>query len=427
MRTLKAMELASRALIVFRDGFWIVPSQCSPGTCYRVTIEPPSCECEDFALRREACKHVMAARLVNERQGGTAAPVIDTDTPPKRKTYRQNWKVYRQAQHEEKERIMILLHDLCSGVVDPPHNKRGTRPIPRRDRLFTVCYKVWSTLSSSRWDTDLRDAVKAKLLSRKLHSNKVNCFMEEADLTPYLKAMVVRSSLPLRPIETQFAVDSTGFSTSRFVRWYDKKYGVVKQEHDWVKVHVAVGVNTHIVTAAAIYGRDANDCPVLPELVQQTGQNFKVEEVSADKAYLSVENVEAIFNEGGLPFIAPKSNTTGAAGGLFEKMVGWYQYRKEDFLTHYHKRSNVESNFSAVKRKLGDSVRSRTPVAMVNEVLCKLICNNLWCVILGQLESGIVPEFWPTLPTDEGQKPQDGNQQPETEERPALLPFVRIG
>jgi hypothetical protein len=50
----------------------------------------------------------------------------------------------------------------------------------------------------------------------------------------------------------------------------------------------------------------------------------------ADKAYLSVENVEAIHDAGGTPFIAPKSNTTGAAGGLFEKMFHYYQYHREE-------------------------------------------------------------------------------------------------
>src|SRR5207302_3487238 len=85
---------------------------------------------------------------------------------------------------------------------------------------------------------------------------------------------------------------------------------------------------------------------------------------------------------------------TGASGGLFEKMYHFYQYRREEFLNHYHLRSNVESTFSAVKRKFGDSIRSRTPTAMVNEVLCKLICHNLCCVILSQCELGIEAEFW---------------------------------
>ena len=40
--------------------------------------------------------------------------------------------------------------------------------------------------------------------------------------------------------------------------------------------------------------RRAADCPVLPELVKATAQQFTVKEVSADKAYLSQQNVETI-------------------------------------------------------------------------------------------------------------------------------------
>ena len=96
----------------------------------------------------------------------------------------------------------------------------------------------------------------------------------------------------------------------------------------------------------------------------------------------------------GVWLIAPKSNTTGAIGGRFEQMYHYYQFRREDFLKHYHKRSNVESLFSAVKRKFDDSVRSRNQTAMVNECLCKFLCNNLCCVILSQIELGIDAEFW---------------------------------
>jgi hypothetical protein len=60
----------------------------------------------------------------------------------------------------------------------------------------------------------------------------------------------------------------------------------------------------------------------------------------------------------------------------------------------YHKRSNVESTFSAIKRKFGDSVMSKNPVAMVNEVLCKILCHNLTCLIQEQETLGIVPIFW---------------------------------
>ena len=66
--------------------------------------------------------------------------------------------------------------------------------------------------------------------------------------------------------------------------------------------------------------------------------------VSADKAYISVENFETVAQCGGEAFIAFKSNHTGAVGGMFEKMFHFFQFKKEEFLNHYHKRSNVESS-----------------------------------------------------------------------------------
>jgi transposase len=57
------------------------------------------------------------------------------------------------------------------------------------------------------------------------------------------------------------------------------------------------------------------------------------------------------------------------------------------------KRSNVESTFSAIKRKFGGEVRSKTDAAMVNEVLCKLIAHNLCVLIQEQHELGIEPLF----------------------------------
>lgn len=75
-------------------------------------------------------------------------------------------------------------------------------------------------------------------------------------------------------------------------------------------------------------------------------------------------------------------------------MFNYYQFHREDFLAHYHKRSNVESTFSMIKAKFRDHVRSRTEVAMKNEVLCKVLCHNICCLIQSQCELGIEPVFW---------------------------------
>lgn len=67
-----------------------------------------------------------------------------------------------------------------------------------------------------------------------------------------LAEFITESRLPLAAVESDFAVDWTGFGTSRFTTWYSTKYGDVRDQHDWVKTHICTGVKTNIVTAVTI-------------------------------------------------------------------------------------------------------------------------------------------------------------------------------
>jgi transposase len=394
LRQLKALELAARARIVFDGNAWLVPSQTT-STKYRVTIGvEPSCQCEDFTLRQQPCKHVLAARLVCAREHGGHASEVVTDAVPKQPTYKQDWPRYNLAQTTEKRCFRELLSALCRGVEQPPPPRTGRRPHCVKDAIFAMAFKVYSGFSSRRFNTDLSDAHEAGFLSVRIPGMKVCAFFEKADFTPILHALIVRSSLPLKSVETTFAPDSTGFSTSRFVRWHDEKYGAERSGRDWVKAHAICGVKTNVVTAVVIEGRDAGDSPQFKPLVQKTAENFTVKEVPADKAYLSHDNLALVENLGGTAYVPFKSNSQpGEAGSLWEKMFFYYNLHREEFLKHYHQRSNAESTFSMVKAKFRDHVRSRTSTAMVNEVLCKFLCHNVCVVHQSHVELGLEPVF----------------------------------
>ncbi len=402
MRELKALEIAARSRITFDGEAWLVPSQSSPTTTYRCTSgERPSCTCEDWTLRQPLlCKHIIAARLVSERDhGGTASPMA-TKEVPKRKTYAQNWPLYNLAQQTEKHRFQILMQDLCRGVKELPQPKTGRRSHLTRDSIFAMCFKVFSTFSSRRFQGDLDDAYAKGHLSNTVPGIKVAHFMEDAAFTPILKDLICQTSLPLRQVETVFAPDSTGFSTSRFVRWYDEKYGAERSGRMWVKAHIITGVTTNIITAVTILDKDAADCPQFKPLVEATAKNFTVKEVPADKAYLSHDNLTQVDALGGTAFVPFKSNSVaGEPGSLWEKMFHFYGFRKEQFLKHDHQRSNVESTINMVKSKFRDHVRSKTDSAMTNEVLCKLLCHNVVVVHQSHIELGIEPTFWPDKPS----------------------------
>lgn len=207
--------------------------------------------------------------------------------------------------------------------------------------------------------------------------------------------MIKKTARPLKVVETDFAIDSSGFGTSRFGRWFSFKYGKEIDSRVWLKAHVMNGVKTHIVTGVKISEAYSHDTKEFPELVRTTARTFDISEVSADKAYSSRENLEAVEGVGGTAFIPFKSNTSGKAGGslLWKKLYNFYTFNREDFLQHYHKRSNSETVFHMIKSKFGDYVRSKEWTAQVNEVLLKMLCHNICVVIQEIYELGIEPDF----------------------------------
>lgn len=395
LRELKALEIAARSKITLSDGVWLVPSETTSG-CYRVTLSPePACPCDDFELRKLPCKHIIAARLVWARDHAGQAPTISTDAVPRKPTYKQNRPMYNEAQQTEKYRFQKLLFELCRGLPNLQQSGSGRRWTALADMVFACALKVYTTVSARRFACDLKEAHGSGYLSHLMNSVSVCSFLENNRLTPVLQDLIVQSSLPLRLFETNFAPDSSGFSTSRFVRWHDAKYGCERSSHDWVKAHAVCGVKTNIVTAVEIGTRDAGDSPFFKPLLEKTAQNFTIQEVPADKAYLSHDNLALVHDLGGTAFVPYKVNSQpGEAGSLWEKMYFYYQFRRDEFLKHYHQRSNMESTFSMLKAKFRDHVRSKTDVAMKNEVLCKFLCHNICVVHQSHIELGIVPVFW---------------------------------
>jgi transposase len=141
---------------------------------------------------------------------------------------------------------------------------------------------------------------------------------------------------------------------------------------------------------------------VLPELLATTAKQFRVREVSADKAYLSKKNLSAIDSVGAVPFIPFKSNSVGmrSKSEHWKKMWCHFTLKSEDFLARYHRRSNVETTMHMIKSKFGAAVRSKLPVAQANEILAKLVCHNLTCIVHAVNEFGIdVDLARPVAPT----------------------------
>ena len=305
----------------------------------------------------------------------------------------RSWTDYNAAQVEEKVRFTELLADLCSGIPQPEQTK-GRPRLPLSDMVFAAAYKVYVGFSSRRFTCDLREAYADGLIDSTPHFNSVNRYLANPDLTDVLKELVSISSLPLKSVENDFAIDASGFSTSTFARWKETKYGKKEQTREWFKAHLICGVRTNIVTGMDISGRSHHDSYFFKPLAKQTAENFQLREVSADKAYLGRQNMDLVDSFGATPFIPFKSSTVVPRDdSVWAKMYHLFMFNRESFMAHYHKRSNVESAFSMIKRKFGSSVRGKSDVAQVNEVLAKVLCHNICVLILATRELGVEAAF----------------------------------
>ncbi len=389
------MVIAALCKLKRADENWLVPSQSAETKDYRVNVRNQSCSCPDHAETGLKCKHLFAVEFMMKRETNADGSITETSsmTFTEKVTYRQDWPAYGKAQSREKDRVQELLFDLCQGLAEPVHTGPGRTPHTVKDSIFAMTFKVYSTLSGRRFSSDLREAHRRGHLSASVPGAKVTKFFRDPAFTPILKALIAKSAAPLKAVETDFAIDSSGFGSSKFEKWFDHKYGKTRSKCVWVKAHIACGVKTNIVTAIRILDKDAGDSPQFVPLVTETAKTFTIGEVSADKAYTSLENFEAVAACGGTGFMAFKVNATGGKGGLFQKMFHYFQYKQEEYMNHYHKRSNVESTFSMMKRKFGDAVRSKEDTAMVNEVLCKVLAHNLCVLNQEECELGIEAMF----------------------------------
>jgi len=388
-REQRGLELAATKKLSQKGPLWIVPS--SVNGSYVVDPQEETCTCPDHETRGVKCKHMYAVEFVVSQEIRPDGTKIVSQAV--RVSFRQEWTAYNAAQTNEKTRFLELLRGLCDGISSPPQAK-GRPRLPLADVVFSACVKVYSTRSGRRATGELRDCQEQGHVAKAPHYNSISNYLEQPTLTPILKALVEESAAPLKTMETTFAVDSSGFSTCTFTRWYDKKYGQLSDERQWVKAHLMVGTYTHIVTGVEITDGYAGDSPQLPPLVESTAKRFAISEVSADKAYLTRRCVEAIHAVGATPYIPFKSNSTGEGPELWRRMFHYFQFRRENFLAHYHQRSNVETTFSMIKAKFGASLRSKSRTAQVNEVLCKVLCHNI-CVLINSIyELGIAPTFW---------------------------------
>jgi len=357
-----------------------------------------TCTCPDWAERGVVthCKHIFSVEIVRSQ----VQPDGTTVTKTSRVTYTQDWTSYNAAQTNERDHFVTLLRDLCSGVTQPPRKPGpGRKPIPIADVLTAATMKVYMGRSGRRTMPEYRALGAQGLLDKIPSYNSVFRYVEDPGLTPILHGLVRRSATPLAGIEQDFAVDSTGISLRTFAPGYRaEKYGDEQKpkQHGWIKFHAIIGVRTNVITAVEVKHGSSADSPEFVPLVKSTKESgFKIREVSADKAYSGHANLQAVIDIGATPFVPFREGTGDGAGSpeSWRKLFHFFQWHRQEFLEHYHKRSNVEATFSSIKRVIASSVRSKSPDAQINEALLVALSHNIVRLVHAMYELGIQPQF----------------------------------
>jgi len=313
-----------------------------------------------------------------------------------KRTYPQDWTSYNNAQMKEKILLINILNELLDNIPFPVTKpKVGRNPIQMRDKIFYLVLQAYNVKSSRRCIADLDLCRQLGFVEKTPHFNTVLKCLNDPTLEVYFKHLINVSGLPLQQVEQDFAVDSSGFSTSQFDRWFDVRIGKDSDKRRFRKAHLTCGVKTNIITAVNITAGTSADSLEFENLVEKTNKIFDIREVSADKAYSSRDNLAVVSSIGAIPFIPFKSNTKGRPNGpwVWRRMFDLYTAHREDFLMHYHKRSNVESTFHMLKSKFGDYLRSKREASQNNEILAKCLAHNICVLIQEMFELGIDIDF----------------------------------
>lgn len=298
-----------------------------------------------------------------------------------------SWHNYNTSQTKEKALFVNLLADLCNLITEAGHSK-GRKPRPLRDILFSLVLKEYLNTSSRRVQSDLKLFAEANFINSEIPFNTLLDHLERRDLRDILRELIEISSLPLKQIEQDFAIDSTGFGVSRYKTFFNMKHMGEGRWKQYRKCHAVCGVKTNIITAVDITEGKVNDQTRFISLANDTSRNFVIRDFCADKGYLSSQNFKLIKELGGQAYIPFKKNTSGKVAqrdrSYFKSAYKFFKENREEYLNHYHKRSNIESAFSMIKRRFGNNVRCKKETSQDNEILARVLAHNI-CVLVQEI------------------------------------------
>lgn len=175
-------------------------------------------------------------------------------------------------------------------------------------------------------------------------------------------------------------IDSSGIRIFARSIWFciRIKKEISKRECD--KVHLAVCADLLLVMNWRITNGKRNDCPFFRILIAPIRM---IGYVIADKGYLARVNFQTAFDKGGqaiIPFKKGKkkqSRSKACGYPAWKYAHDFYTAMKGLYMSIYHRRSRIESVFSAIKKRYGDKLNCSSASMRRKEMSLRLIAYNI--------------------------------------------------
>jgi len=356
----------------------------------------PAAEPQEGAVDVRDSREEARARLLSGEYNDIARKPLSESSKEYRKAKRAYPVLFRYFLKALIDEAYASLSQKEKDVLEPPKNtQRGRKPIPFKERIFYLVDQVNTGKADLEYEGMMGEIVRQGYTSAPCRCTSLSKYANDEALIIFFDKMIEHSAKVMNKYEHIFAIDATGFNCTTKNDYYAQKHHR-KKESDWCDAHVICGVNSNIITAATVnhkYTSDELD-EVIP-LLERTQRIFAIDYLLGDGRYMSEEKMEQIYSERSVRMVFPIKDNTLAYSPSHSTL--WTENVRlnlsEIWDDIYHPRSNVETVFSSIKNRIGETVYSHGESARINEVYCKLVVHNLYILIVYYFVANIRPSF----------------------------------